>query len=179
MAPGLGNGPWKWLLSFAYSTLYRLGFFMWQLGCWDSHPRGCTLIKDSSSGHICTASCGHWPPFHPWACSYTTALSLSLPVTPSNTLGLVTWLEWLLTWLASRDPSLPVGELVGMITDHVRVTFPPLKMAAVSLGFWRRSLPSWQCQDIMSHTVKFMCHLKAVQQKYYSCRKSKFLRALQ
>lgn len=125
MAPGLGNGAWKWLLSCAYSTLYRLGFFMWQSGCWDIHPRGCTLIKDSSSGHFCTVSCGHWPPFHPWACSYTAALLPGLPVTPSNTLGVVTWLEWLLTWLASWDPSLPDGGLVGMIIDHVRVTFPP------------------------------------------------------
>lgn len=127
MAPGLGNGAWKWLLSCAYSTLYRLGFFMWQSGCWDIHPRGCTLIKDSSSGHFCTVSCGHWPPFHPWACSYTAALLPGLPVTPSNTLGVVTWLEWLLTWLASWDPSLPDGGLVGMIIDHVRVTFPPQK----------------------------------------------------
>lgn len=25
---------------------------MWQLGCWDIHPRGCALIKDSSSGRF-------------------------------------------------------------------------------------------------------------------------------
>lgn len=85
MAPGLGNGPWKWLLSCACSTLYRLEFFMWQLGCWDIHPRGCALIKDSSPGHFSSASCGHWPPFHPWARSHTTQLwflvSLSLPPT--------------------------------------------------------------------------------------------------
>lgn len=84
MAPGLGNGPWKWLLSCACSTQYRLEFFMWQLGCWDMHLRGCALIKSSSSGHFYTASCGHWPPFHPWACSYTTALLLGLPVPPTT-----------------------------------------------------------------------------------------------
>lgn len=125
MAPGFGNGPWKWLLSCAYSTLYRLEFFMWQLGCWEIHLRGCALIKDSSSGHFCTASCGHWPPFHPWACSYSTALLLGLPVTPNNTLGVITWLEWLLTCMASWDPSPPDGESVKMITDHVRVRPPP------------------------------------------------------
>lgn len=127
MAPGLGNGPWKWLLSCARSSLYRLEFFMWQLGCWDIHPRGCALIKDSSSGHFCTASCGHWPPFHPWACSYTTALILGLPVTPQQSPGVVTWLEWLLTCPASCNPSYPVGELVGMITRGIRVTCPTIQ----------------------------------------------------
>lgn len=173
MAPGLGNGPWKWLLSCACSALYRLEFFMWQLGCWDIHPRGCALIKDRSSGHFCTASCGHWPPFHPWACSYTTALLLGLPVTPNNGLGAVTWLEeWLLTCPASRNPSPPVGESVRMITDSVRVTFAPTKMAIMSLGFWRKNFPSWQCQNIMSEMASLMCHLKAVQLQYYSCGKS-------
>lgn len=87
MAPGFGNGPWKWLLSCAYSTRYRLEFFMWQSGCWEIHPRGCALIKDSGSGHFCTASCGHWPRFYPWVCSYTTALLLGLPVTPRQRPG--------------------------------------------------------------------------------------------
>lgn len=138
MALGLGNEPWKWQLSCAYSALYRLEFFMWQLGCWDIHPRGCTLIKDSSSGHFCTTSCGHWPPFYPWACSYTATLLLGLPVTSSNSQEVITWLKWLLTCLASWDPSLPVGKLVRMITDCIRVITPPPQKK------WR--LCPWACE---------------------------------
>lgn len=178
MASGSGNGPWKWLLSCAHSTLYGLGFFMWQLGCWDTHPRGCTLIKDSSSGLFCTASCGHWPSFHPWACSYTAALLLGLAVTPSNTLGLVTWLKWLLTWPASRDPSLPVGEFAWNDRRLWMGHICPPKMAAISLGFQRQTFPSWQCQNIMSGMAKLMCHLKAAQPQNYSCGK-KLVWALQ
>lgn len=88
MAPGLGNGPWKWLLPRACSALYRLEFFMWQLGCWDIHPRGCALIKDSSSGRF--LHCFLWPltSFSPVGLQlHTTALLLGLPVTPNNALG--------------------------------------------------------------------------------------------
>ncbi len=170
MAPGSGNGPWKWLLSCAYSTLYRLEFFMWQLGCWDKRPRGCALIKDSSSGHFCTASCGHWPPFHPWACSLTTALLLGLPVTPNNTPGVVTWLARLLTRLASWDPSPPVGEAVRMITDGVRVTFAPSKWRLCPWAFeegifWADSVKT-SCQELPTTCVilkQYSCSITQVE----------------
>lgn len=166
MAPGSGNGPWKWLLSCACSSLYRLEFFMWQLGCWDIHPRGCSLIKDSSSGHFCSGSCGHWPPFHPWACSYTTALILGLPVTPDKALGSShdssdSWPAW-----PAPNPSPPVGAV------SVRGHMCPPKMALMSLGLWGKNFPSWQCQNIMSEMANLMCHLRAAQLQYYSCGKS-------
>lgn len=110
----------------------------WSFSCgsrWDIFPRECALIKDSSSGHFSTASCGHWPPFHPWACSYTTALLLGLPVTPTKSPGVVTWLQWLLTCPGSYAPSPPVGELVRMITDSARVTCAPPKWRLCPLAF--------------------------------------------
>ena len=167
-APGLQNGPWKWLLACACSTLYRLEFFMWQLGCWDMLPRGCALIKAGSSGHFFLASCGHWPPFHPWAHSYTAALLPGLSVSTNNALGFVTWLEWLLTRLASCNPSPPVNESVRMITNSIRVTCAPLKWRRCPWAFEGRIFPSWQCQNIMSEMANFMCHLKAVRLQYYS-----------
>lgn len=125
MAPGLGNGPWKWLLSCARSSLYRLEFFMWQLGCWDIHPRGCALIKDSSSGRFCAASCGHWPPFHPWACSYTTAPILGLPVaSPTKALGWShdssdSWPAW-----PPATPPILSGSRLQWSQAALRVTLP-------------------------------------------------------
>lgn len=146
MAPGSGNGPWKWLLCCAHSTLYGLGFFMWQLGCWDRHPGGCTLIKDSSSGLFCTASCGQWPSFHPWARCYTAALLLALAVTPGNAArgwshdSSDSWPGWPLEtppFLSASLPRMVAGPRMG----H---TCPP-KMAATSLGFQRKDFLSWRC----------------------------------
>lgn len=163
MAPGLGNGPWKWLLSYAYSTLYRLEFFMWKLGCWDIHPRGCTLIKDSSSGHFSTASCGHWPPFHPGACSSTTALLLGLTVTPNNTpqhgLSHDSW--------PARPPETP--PLLSASRSEWSQTMegsrlPPSKWRLCPWAFEGRIFLSWRCQNIMSGMANFLCHLKEVQQ---------------
>lgn len=150
MAPGLGNWPWKWLLSYACSTLYRLEFFMWQSGCWDIHPRGCAFIKDSSSGHFCTASCGHWPPFHPWACSYTTALLLGLPVTPNNALELShdscdSWPAW-----PPKNLSPPVGESVRMITDSIKGHIP-LPNSGYVLGLLKEE--SWEL-TVSRHYVR-------------------------
>lgn len=141
--------------------------------CWDILPRGCALIKDSSSGHFCTASCGHWPPFHPWACSYTTSLLLGLPVTPNNALGLSHDLSdsWP-AWLSYNQSFLPSCWRVGK-NDHRQRKghMCPPKMAAMSFGFWRKTVLSWQCHNIMSETANLMCHLKAVQLQYYSCGK--------
>lgn len=165
MAPGSGNGPWKWLLSCACSTHHRLEFFMWHLGCWEIHPRGCALIRASSWGPFFSTSCGHWPPFHPWACSYTTALHLGLSVIPDSAVGFVTWLEWLLTCLASCKPSLSVSKSVRMIASHVRVTCAPLK--------WRLCPWAFEGRIFQVDSVKTSCQkwpTLCVILKQHSCK---------
>lgn len=120
MAPGSANGPWKWLLSGASSALYRLSFFMWQLQAAGKDTPGVALsLRAVAAGAFCIASCGHWPPFHLWACSpapqsprrpqpcprgpHAASVALKPPRPPDAT-------------------SLPVGGLVGTIT---RVAPPP------------------------------------------------------
>lgn len=128
MAPGFGNGPWKWLLSCAYSTRYRLEFFMWQLGCWEIHPRGCALIKDSGSGHF--LHCFLWPltsflpvgvQLHYSSASRPPCHSQTTPRGPSHDSS-DSWPAW----PPETPPILSAGP-VRMITGRVRVTFAPPK----------------------------------------------------
>lgn len=183
MAPGLGNGPWKWLLPGAHSTLYRLEFFMWQLGCWDIHPRGCALIKDSSSGHFCTASCGHWPPFHPWACSYTTALLLGLPVTPNNTLGLShdlsdSWPAWppetppllsasQLEWSQTGEGHICPPQNGGYVLGLLKEEFSELTVSKHHVRNGQPHVSSWSSTAAILFTWKKFEHYSKTKQAIY------------
>lgn len=119
------------------AALYRLEFFMWQLGCWDIHPRGCALIKDGSSGLTYTPLPVASDLLFTRGLAATSQLcflvSLSLPTTP--------WgchMPWLTPDLSGLLQPLSSSQRVRMIANNIRVTCAPPKWRLYPWAFGGR-----------------------------------------
>lgn len=98
---------------------------------------------------------------------------LSLPVAASGALKILTWLVWLLTGLASRYPSLTVGELFGTIT---RVTLGPRQNGGEVLGLLEEEFSEVRSHDhaqSLRSTVKTQTSTLSFQPRCLNTRKQR------